>query len=204
MKLVQISQNTDEWLEFRKGKITGSKLKDVVSLKGKNKIGYYQLIADRLAVEPDLEDPRERGHRLEEEAIERFSKELGKVDIELGLTCVSDFNPNIMVSPDGLIKKDGVYHEAVEIKCLGDARHIEAVLSDTYPSDYHFQILQYFIVIETLQKLNLVFYTDRIPSADYKVFEITRNELLDSIEFYKEMEEKYLREIDEIVTKLAF
>jgi len=203
MKLIQISQNTDEWLEFRKGKITGSKLKDIVSLRGKNKIGYYQLIADRLAIEPDLEDPRERGHRLEEEAIERFSKE-SKKEVEIGLTCVSDFNPNIMVSPDGLIGKDDIYHEAVEIKCLSDARHIEAVLSETYPDAYHFQILQYFIVIETLQKLSLVFYTDRIPSADYKVFEVTREELLPLIETYKEMEEKYLREIDEIVTKLAF
>jgi len=150
-----------------------------------------------------MEDPRERGHRLEEEAIQRFAKETSSI-IETGLTCVSDFNPNIMVSPDGLIKKDGIYQEAVEIKCLGDARHIEAVLSKEYPNDYHFQVLQYFIVIETLQKLNLVFYTDRIPAADYKVFEVTREELLPLIETYKEMEEKYLREIDEIVTKLAF
>ena len=30
MKVVNIDQNSEQWLELRKGKITGSKLKDIV------------------------------------------------------------------------------------------------------------------------------------------------------------------------------
>lgn len=35
MKILDIRQNTDEWMEARKGRITGSKVKDVVSLPSK-------------------------------------------------------------------------------------------------------------------------------------------------------------------------
>ena len=57
MKTLKLEQNSDEWFEARKGRITGSKLKDIVTKRGSNtKIGVYQLIADRIAVDADDED----------------------------------------------------------------------------------------------------------------------------------------------------
>ena len=74
--MIQKFQDKEEWLNARAGKITGSKLKDLIVKRGTGeKKGFYQLIADRVAIAPDGENPMDRGTRLEEEAIERFVKE---------------------------------------------------------------------------------------------------------------------------------
>jgi len=205
MKVIDIPQNSPEWLEARQGKITGSKLKDIVVKRGTGKkIGYYQLLADRLAVAVDDEDARDRGHRLEAEAIAEFEKQTGyTVDRSVGMA-VSDFNDRIAISPDGLLDGDGVYVEGVEVKCLGDARHIEAYLAPEIYGDYLEQVLQYFIVIETLERVNLVIYTDRIPSMKYRCFIFERSDYEDQIEELKEYQINTLAEIDKLVEKYAF
>lgn len=204
MKIVPLNQRSDEWLAYRKGKITGTKLKNVISERGKVKIGYYQLLADRLAIEPDGEEAMERGARLEEEAIALFKEKYDtEVETDIGV-CVSDINERIIMSPDGLIKEGKDYTSGVEIKCLMDARHLEAVLSDEAPRDYYYQVLQYFIVIETLQKMYLVFYHDRIPSLNFKVFEYSREDIQTDIDKYLEQQQIMLESIDRIVEKVAF
>ena len=46
--------NREEWLKSREGRITGSKLKDIIVKRGTGKKkGYYQLIADKIATNPD-------------------------------------------------------------------------------------------------------------------------------------------------------
>ena len=69
MKTIKIEQNSEEWIEVRKGKITGSKLGDITLKKGGGyKKGFYEIIADKVSI-PDEEDvpsnPMERGHYLE-------------------------------------------------------------------------------------------------------------------------------------------
>lgn len=206
MKILDIDQNTDEWLEARKGKITGSKLKDIVVKRGNGKkIGYYQLIADRLAIDETVLDPRERGHSLEHEAIEAFEEVTGReVDKDIGI-CVSDINENIALSPDGLIKdENGKYTEAVEVKCLGSARHIEAVLTNKVPSDFEMQALQYFIVIEDLEVLYFTFYDPRVIAKPVHIVQVTRDEVEEDIELYRDYQLNILREIDQALEKLAF
>jgi len=204
MKIINIDQNTDEWFELRKGKITGSTLKDIVVKRGtKKKIGFYQLIADRIAQEPDDENVMDRGHRLEEEAIEKLEQQLG-VKVERVGFLVSDFNPNIGLSPDGLIKRNGKYTEAVEVKCLNSARHIQALIEKELPKEYEEQALQYFIVNEDLQVLHFVFYDPRIKSNPYLKISITSDFFGDQIEAIKQYEIDTLKEIDQWVEKLAF
>ena len=119
-------ETKEEWMLARKGKITGSRLKDIIVKRGTGqKLGFYELIAERLAVAPDTESPMERGTRLEPEAIERFEKETGKkVDASLVIWSRED-NENIALSPDGSIGET----EAVECKCLSSSRHLEAWLT---------------------------------------------------------------------------
>ena len=51
MKRLSLEQNTEEWLEWRKGKITGSRLNDIIVKRGTGrKLGFYEVIAERLAV----------------------------------------------------------------------------------------------------------------------------------------------------------
>jgi hypothetical protein len=61
MKIQQFNDQQD-WLEARKCKITGSRLKDIVTLKGTGKKkGYYELIAERIALPSNEENPMDRG-----------------------------------------------------------------------------------------------------------------------------------------------
>lgn len=185
----------------RRGKITGSKLKDIVVKRGTGeKIGFYQLIAERLATEPDGEYPMDRGLRLEQEALERFEKEAGKkVDKSLVLWTRED-NESIAVSPDGIIGKNA----AAEVKCLSSASHIKAYLTQQVPDEYEFQTLQYFIVNDSLKNLSVIFYDPRIPAKDYFVIEIKRADVEEKITEYLEYQKAKLAMVDEIVNKLTF
>lgn len=205
MKIVDIEQNTDEWLEFRKSKISGSKLKDLVIKRGTaKKIGYYQLLADRLEEDTDYEEPRERGHRLENEGLEAFEK---LKDLEVNKDCgiwQSDIDPNIIVSPDGGIAIEGEYVAAVEVKCLNGARHLQAVIENKIPSEYYEQCVQYFIVNEKLETLYFTFYHPNIPSRKLHVIEMHRSGMEDYIEELRQYEIDQLREIESLVEQLAF
>lgn len=175
------------------------------------KIGFYELIAERLGVPPDDESEMERGSRLEADAIERFSKETrNEVDTALYIWTRDD-NESIAISPDGVISET----EAVEAKCLSSARHIEAYLTKAIPDEYRMQALQYFIVNDQLQTLHFVFYDPRfamfssleqkkVSAIDYFVIEIQRGEVQKEVDEYLAYEKRVMEEVIEIVNQLTF
>lgn len=191
----------DQWMLARRGKITGSRLKDIIVKRGTGKkIGYYELIAERLAVEPDGENSMERGTRLESEAIERFEKETGKVVDKTLKIWSRDDNESIAISPDGSIGET----EAVEAKCLSSARHIEAFLTKEIPDEYRMQAIQYFIVNDLLTTLHMIFYDPRILVKDYFVLEIKRPDVQKEVDEYLAYQRQTIEEVNEIVNKLTF
>lgn len=256
MKRILVEQGTDEWRDFRKGKITGTRLRNIwvaseylvadakaklqqygieipkgYSTKAKlkelmppeveaellietwktqeKKIGFYEAIAERLAVPVD-DDPEDeyadaRGLRLEEEAATKFSETYNK-KLQVVGCWQSDENSSIINSPDREVvpKVKDVITEAVEIKCLGSARHIQAIVEDRVPDEFMSQVIQYFIVNDDLEKLYFVFYDDRIKSYPLKVIEVTRESLGNKIERYKQFQLLQIKEIEEIVERLAF
>ncbi len=200
--LIQKFEDQVEWLTARMGKITGTRLKDLVVKRGTGKkIGFYELIAERIGLPADGENPMDRGHRLEDEAVERYEEMTGKkVDKAMVIWSRED-NPDIAVSPDGMI--EGTEEaEALEIKCLSSARHIEAYLTKQIPDEYHYQKLQYFIVNDKLQKLTFAFYDPRLKVADFFLIEVNRADVLKEIEELMIVERETLKEIDSIVNSL--
>jgi len=191
----------EEWLNSRIGKITGSRLKDIVTKRGAGKkIGFYELIAERLGIPAGSENPMDRGTRLESEAVEAFEKETNK-KVDAGLYIwVRDDNENIAISPDGVIGKT----EALECKCLSSARHIEAFLTQQVPSEYEFQKLQYFIVNDKLKTLYFAFYDPRLLAKPFFYLTIQRKDLEEEIKQYLEYQKQTLKEVDEIVNQLTF
>jgi hypothetical protein len=187
----------EAWLNARLGKITGSKLKDIVATRGARKIGSYQLVAESIlgsAALAEEEAPMERGTRLEPEGIERYRKETGrKVDASL-LLWISDDDPRIASSPDGVVGKTG----AVECKCLSAARHIEAKLTGKIPKDYEPQARQYFVVNQALRWLDFIFYDPRFPvGLDFFVVRIERKDIEQDIAellAYQQAEMKWVRD----------
>ena len=203
MKIIDIEQRSNEWMEARRGKITGTKLKNIVVKKGTGKkIGYYELIADRLSIPTD-EDPMARGTRLEDEAVKRFEKEYDKKVEQVGL-CVRDDNENIAVSPDGVIENRGVHTEHLEIKCISSAKHLEAYFEKQIPKEYEMQVLQSFIVNDDLARLYFIFYDPRVPVLDFHVIEVKREDVQDDVQTYLEYQRNILKEIDELTLNLSF
>lgn len=207
MQIIEVEQNTPEWFEARKGKITGSKLKDIVVKRGtKKKIGFYQLIADRLAIEEEGdEEARDRGHRLEDEAVELVSAMFpkGSVIKNCGIW-VSEDNENIAVSPDAAIKVKGKFTQAIEVKCLKAALHIQAIVEKKIPDEYELQVLQYFIVNEDLKSLYFVFFDPRVVAKPFHYIVVERKDVQADIDYYKEYQLKELEEVERIVAELAF
>lgn len=199
MKILKF-KDEEEWLEARKGKITGTRLKDIILKRStKPKIGFYEVIAERVALPPNEENVMDRGHRLEVDGIERFEKETGKkVNKDLVMMCRDD-DENIAYSPDGYIGKT----EDVEVKCLSSARHIEAYLTKEIPNEYVEQILQGFIVNDKLETRYLVFYDPRMP-IDFFYLTIQRKEMQTQVDEYLELERQVLKQIAEIEKQLTF
>lgn len=187
------------WLEARRGKITGSRLGDVYSVRGTKKLGFYEVIAERLGLSADDENPMDRGTRLESEALDHAEKECGRTLDRSKVLWMRDDNESIAISPDASI---GV-EEAVECKCLSSARHIEAYLTHKIPDDYKYQMLQYFIVNEQLEKLHFAFYDPRVLAKPFFFITINREDVQEDIIKYLAFERDTLTEIDMIVNKLS-
>lgn len=204
MQVLQF-EDREAWLAARLCRITGSRLKDIVVKRGiGKKIGFYELIAERIGLPPDGENPMDRGTRLESEAIERFELMTGKkVDTSLVIWTRED-DPNIAVSPDAFVLpgKDKKIREAVEAKCLASARHIEAALTNEIPSEYKEQAIQYFIVNEDLEKLHFCFYDPRLKVKDFFMIEVTRESVKEEIEGLLAYQKETLKEVDRIVEQL--
>lgn len=198
--LVTVFEDESAWLEARRGKVTGTRLKDLIVKRGtKLKKGFFEILAERVAIPADDESPLHRGKRLEDEAIEAFTKKTGKkVDTSLQIWQRKDC-PNIALSPDGVIDET----EAVEVKCLTSANQLEAWYYNTPPSDYEEQALQYFIVNDKLKTLYFVMYDPRLPVA-LLIFPVHRKDVKEKIDEYFLIEKEMLKLMDELEEKLTF
>lgn len=194
-------ENEESWLEARLGRITGTRLKDLISKHAGTgrKIGFYEIIAERVALPPTEENAMDRGIRLEDDAVKRFMKETKKkVNTDLVIWS-RDEDDNIAVSPDGAIGKT----EAVEAKCLSSARHLEAWLTQKVPDEFEYQAIQYFVVNEKLKKLHFAFYDPRMPK-DFFIITINRKDIQEKVDECLEIERRVLNEVAEIENKLTF
>lgn len=200
MKIETFDDNFS-WFEARRGKITGSRLGDVYSPRGTKKIGFYEVIAERLGITDDgSETPMDRGTRLEGEALDVFVKETKKKLNRDKVLWMREDNEAIAISPDATVLKEKA---AVEVKCLSSARHIEAVITGKIPSDYQYQRLQYFIVNDELETLYSVFYDPRLLAKPFFLIVTKREDVQEDIIKMLAFQRDTLTEIDTIVNKLS-
>ncbi len=194
--------NRDEWMEARKAKITGSTVKDLIIKRGNaKKMGFYELIAERLVVDEEgMENPMDRGNRLESVAVQIFSDETGKqVNTDLVMWARED-NERIAISPDGYTED---LKEAIEVKCLASANHIKAYLTKEIPSEYEDQVIQYFVVNDDLETLYFVMYDPRLTVVPYFYLTVKREDLAKKIEKYIKDEREFLTEVETIIEELT-
>jgi len=197
-------EDLSQWLEDRRTKITGSRLENIVILRGTtDKIGFWELLAERLSKpRKEGEKPMERGHELEQIAVELCEKELGKTFNKDLTMWERDEEACIAISPDAYSED---LEEAVEVKCLASAKHIRSIVNKEPEQEYKWQYLQYFIVNDKLKKLHVVMYDPSfLEKFQYIRFEITREEVQDKVDEYLEYQRKTLERINKIVNEISF
>lgn len=201
MKKHNIEQGTPEWHQLRKGKITGTQLKDIMGTPKKREDAIYEIIAERLTIgvedSENYENAMDRGIRLEPDAISAFELETGKI-VEVTGFCEDDTNPMIANSPDGLIGET----EAVEAKCMGGKNHVKMWLTNEVPDDYKWQVVQYFIVNKKLEKLYFIGYNPDISIHPLHIIEVKREQIQEAIEKAVVGQEQFLLEVENIIKTL--
>lgn len=138
-----MKQGTEEWLQARVGKITASRIADLVaetkSGPAASRKNYLaELLVERLTGEPTeqfVSKEMQRGIDLEPDARSLYELETGVGVDQVGFIQHPQYEFS-GASPDGLIGNDG----AIEIKCPNTATHIDTLRSRTVPSRYYLQI----------------------------------------------------------------
>lgn len=139
-----IIQGSAEWLAVRAGKVTASRVADVVAKTksgwGASRANYMaELIAERLTgetAERFTNAAMQWGTDHEPDARSAYEFFRDAAVTEIGFV----EHPSIGMtgaSPDGLVGEDGL----VEIKCPNTATHLDTLLSQTVPSKYVTQML---------------------------------------------------------------
>lgn len=159
-------QGSDEWKAARLGKVTASKINDVMA-QGRSgqpsatRATYMgQLIAERLTgvpAESFKSEAMEWGNETEAQARNAYAF-MHDVDVqEVGFVS----HPSVEdsgASPDGFSGDDGL----VEIKCPNTATHIKTVLSGAAPAQYIKQ-MQWQMACTGRKWCDFISYDPRLP-----------------------------------------
>lgn len=198
-----IVQGTDEWKNLRLGKVTASKLSDVIS-KGrgsatsKTRESYMlQLAAERLTGEPEdsfSSKHMEWGNECEPQARSMYEFVSGNDVEEVAFIKHSDY---FGVSPDGLVGDDGL----LEIKCPKTTTQLARFLKCEFPSEYKAQV-QGQLFASGRKWCDFVSFDPRISGpAQYFCIRVERDE-----NYIAELEMKineFSNELNELMEKLT-
>ena len=138
-----MEQGTQEWLQARCGKVTASRVADIMA---KTKSGYSasrgnymaELVCERLTGVPTdtfKSAAMEWGTAQEPHARAAYEAAGGVLVEEVGFVPHPSI-PDAGASPDGLVKDNGL----IEIKCPYTATHIDTLLSGKVPDRYNTQM----------------------------------------------------------------
>lgn len=191
-----IEQGTEEWYEVRRGKVTGSRVADVIA---RTKSGYSasranymaQLLVERLTgVVQDIPktDAMRWGSETEPQARERYEAHTGVSVQQVGFVEHPTI-ANAGASPDGLVGAHGL----VEIKCPNTATHIETLLSQRIPAKYITQ-MQWQMACTQRSWCDFVSFDPRMPeNMQLFVTRVDRDEA--AIKLQTEEVTKFLNEL---------
>jgi putative phage-type endonuclease len=196
-------QGSAEWLTLRLGKVTASKMSDLLS-KGRgsapsktSETYMMELIAEKLTGQskPFFENDAMRwGTEKEPQARETYSVSNDFVAIEE--VAFIEHNEFIGISPDGLIGDNGL----LEIKCPNTTTQLKRALSDDYSADYKAQIQCQLWVTER-EWCDFVSFDPRLDcAAGYLQQRVMRDE-----EYIKDMQIKsylFVDKMNELIIKL--
>ena len=129
-KLVQVEQGSDEWKALRRGRITASRMGDVLARKDTRRYIDYrmQLALELLGHKEDEEQARWMlyGKEMEPYIRDAYACKFG-CNVRVDVFCISDKYDWLGCSPDGLVLPD--HDRAIEIKSREKMSTYEKVLA---------------------------------------------------------------------------
>lgn len=198
-----MEQRTPEWYAARLGKVTASRVADLMA---RTKTGYgasrnnylAELLCERLTGEQAdrfTSAEMQRGTDLEPEARAAYAFILSTPVQECGFVShpvIDGFG----ASPDGLIGDIGL----VEIKCPNTSTHVDYLLSQTVPSKYVTQ-MQAQMACTGRAWCDFVSYDPRLPD-DLQLFVKRVHRDIDAISVMEKEVQNFLDELTDKLTKL--
>ena len=198
-----MEQGTEEWFNIRIGKVTASRVADVLA---KTKTGYSttrenymaQLVCERLTGQKgESFTNAAMQHGTETEPLARAAYEALRDVLVDEVGFVS--HPTIEMSgasPDGLVGEDGL----IEIKCPNTATHIETLLSESVPNKYYTQ-MQFQLACTGRKWCDFVSFDNRLPK-ELQVFvkRVPRDDVY--IRLIEDEIVKFLGELDTKINQL--
>ena len=198
-----IEQGSPEWFAQRLGKVTASKIGDIVA---RTKTSYStsranymaQLVVERLTgvkTESFTNAAMEWGTQTEPLARAAYELKQGVMVDEVAMIDHPTI-PMTGASPDGLVGEEGM----IEIKCPNTATHIDTLLSGEADKRYTYQ--QQWQMACTGRKWNdFVSFDSRMPEGlQLFICRVHRDDEL--IKTLEDEVKKFLQELDEKVEKL--
>jgi putative phage-type endonuclease len=198
-----IEQGSPEWLAIRLGKVTASRIADVMA-KGKSgeaatREDYRtELVVQRLTNEPgESFTNAAMEHGVAYEPIARITYE-AQANVFVEQVAFVD-HPTIEwfgCSPDGLVGETGL----VEIKCPASKTHIKYLLGGKPPAKYVPQ-MQCQMAVTGREWCDFVSYDPRLPE-DLQLFVVRLERDVSYIMAMEEEVDKFLKEVSGMYSKL--
>jgi putative phage-type endonuclease len=161
-----LEQNSPEWLEFKIGMVSASRIADITAklrngTAGASRATYMgELIAERLtgvATDSYKSAPMQWGNDVEPMA--RSTYQFRTLSLVRRVGCI--LHPtieNALCSPDGLVGRDGV----VEFKCPNTSTHVDFILGAPIP-DRYVQQMQWQLACTGRGYVDYVSFDPRLP-----------------------------------------
>jgi putative phage-type endonuclease len=181
MRVIPCEQGTAQWLEIRRGRITASRIVDVLNQlkrggEGADRRNYrIELISERLSgrSEPHYVSP-EMDWGSECEPFARAAYEIAQeVIVDTAGFVMHPTYDFAGSSPDGLVGEDGL----IEIKCPKTTTHTKWLMAGEVPEEHQAQMLWNMVCCER-QWCDFISFDPRMPDG-LKIF-IVRMERDDS------------------------
>lgn len=172
-KIHDVEQGSDEWLELRRGILTASEVKLIVTptfkvaTNDKTRAHIYELTAQRITgfvEEHYTSADMDRGHIDEVHARHLYTKHYEPVT-EAGFITNDKWGFTMGYSPDGLVGDDG----AIECKSRRGKFQVQTVLSNgTPPAEYMAQIQSGLLIAER-KWCDFISYSGGLPMVVTRV-----------------------------------
>lgn len=199
-----IEQGTPEWFAQRLGKVTASRVSDIIAKTktgvSASRVNYLaQLVAERLtgqAADTFKSGAMQHGTETEPQARMAYEAETGLMVTEVAMIQHGTIEM-AGASPDGLVGEDGL----VEIKCPNTSTHIATLMADKAPSQYIPQ-MQWQMACTGRAWCDFVSFDPRLP-ADMQMFVKRVHRDNDLIARYEQEVIVFLSEVGDTILKLS-